>query len=354
MQTDIDAHNSIKVLRECSCSLHGSEVRQDELGSPLRYVDGAGDIIDSYGYDEFGGDLYGNQGTSQPFGFTGYTMDIVAGMYFAQGREYAPVIGHFVAEDRHWNHKNMLYGSYKRRIPNRLAIQQSKNLYDYCIGNPLKFSDLTGNSISIPDGTGACLDPDTCGEMHWHSDEILICPECRAAEILAQYNDLWAGIIVETCQSLSMSEVYEANRINNQIQNDAQRLRQQNSWMRFPDPPRMQDNWPERQSSGLSDLFQQALDMGDQYSGPLGFGQIVWGIYKVVKGGGYAFASVKVTATGIGAPFGLMGATYASFHIATGANSIWKGINNVFDSVRGWFNQSDEHNDFAYDCPLSE
>ena len=45
----------------------------DELGSPLR-LKGAGNlsIKETYGYDEFGKDLYNNQTKTQPFSFTGY------------------------------------------------------------------------------------------------------------------------------------------------------------------------------------------------------------------------------------------------------------------------------------------
>lgn len=39
---------------------------QDELGSPIRLMDKDGDLEESYDYDEFGQDLYGNQGTMQP------------------------------------------------------------------------------------------------------------------------------------------------------------------------------------------------------------------------------------------------------------------------------------------------
>ena len=56
---------------------------QDELGSPIRLTDKDGDLKDSYGYDEFGQDLYGNQGTMQPFGYTGYQLDRIAETYYA-------------------------------------------------------------------------------------------------------------------------------------------------------------------------------------------------------------------------------------------------------------------------------
>ena len=41
---------------------------QDELGSPLRFTAADGTPLESYAYDEFGNDLSGNQGKSQPRG----------------------------------------------------------------------------------------------------------------------------------------------------------------------------------------------------------------------------------------------------------------------------------------------
>ena len=58
---------------------------QDELGSPLRIEGEDGRIRESCGYDEFGCDLCGNQGKVQPFGYTGYQQDTVAGNPFNQG-----------------------------------------------------------------------------------------------------------------------------------------------------------------------------------------------------------------------------------------------------------------------------
>ena len=72
---------------------------QDELGSPLRIEDEFGAIKESYGYGAFGEDLYGNQGKVQPFGYTGYQMDSIAGTYFAQAREYQPDVGRFQGMD---------------------------------------------------------------------------------------------------------------------------------------------------------------------------------------------------------------------------------------------------------------
>ena len=51
--------------------------------------------IYTYGYDEFGQDLYRNQGQIQPFGYTGYQSDRIAETYYAQAREYRAELGRF-------------------------------------------------------------------------------------------------------------------------------------------------------------------------------------------------------------------------------------------------------------------
>lgn len=102
----------------------------DELGSPLRLLDEAGELVDSYGYGAFGEDLYGNQGKLQPFGYTGYQADEIAGTYFAQAREYLPEMGRFAAKDKNKYIKKEKAGTI--------------NLYNYCMQNPLRWIDPRG------------------------------------------------------------------------------------------------------------------------------------------------------------------------------------------------------------------
>jgi len=96
---------------------------KDELGSPIRFIGADGGILDSYAYDEFGVDVTGNQGTTQPFGYTGYSFDAVAGTYFAQARNFDPITGRFFSED---------------------PIHSGGNWYSYCESNPLVFVDPLG------------------------------------------------------------------------------------------------------------------------------------------------------------------------------------------------------------------
>ena len=112
---------------------------QDELGSVTRFMDKKGDILATYGYDEFGNDLsvdiphYAKQGAYQPFGYTGYRMDTESGLYFAQAREYSSVHGQFVSED-------IVRGYVESPI--------TLNHYGYCWGNPEKYVDDDGLKIA--------------------------------------------------------------------------------------------------------------------------------------------------------------------------------------------------------------
>lgn len=102
----------------------------DELGSPIRMGDAEGNLTETYGYGVFGEDLYQNQGEVQPFGYTGYQYDGVAGTYFAQAREYLPEVGRFVAKDAEQF--------------TRMRKPISVNQYLYCGVNPLKYVDRSG------------------------------------------------------------------------------------------------------------------------------------------------------------------------------------------------------------------
>ena len=102
---------------------------QDEMGSPIRLMDKDGDLKDSYGYDEFGQDLYGNQGVVQPFGYTGYQPERITGTYYAQAREYRPELGRFAAVDT---------------IKGFTAAPYTLNEYGYCWNNPIGLIDTDG------------------------------------------------------------------------------------------------------------------------------------------------------------------------------------------------------------------
>lgn len=119
---------------------------QDELGSPIRLMDKNGKLTESYGYDEFGQELYGNrEGTVgrsltesiQPFGYTGYQYDKTAGTYYAQAREYRAEQGRFAAVDT---------------IKGFATAPYTLNEYGYCWNNPMALVDLDGQEAIVVTG----------------------------------------------------------------------------------------------------------------------------------------------------------------------------------------------------------
>ena len=101
-------------------------------------MDKNGELADSYGYDEFGQDLYWDReeaagssmtGSIQPFGYTGYQYDKTAGTYYAQAREYRAELGRFAAADT---------------IKGFAMVPYTLNEYGYCWNNPMILVDLDG------------------------------------------------------------------------------------------------------------------------------------------------------------------------------------------------------------------
>ena len=96
-----------------------------------------------YSYNEWGSvwkDGWERKGKEQPFGYTGYRYDEMSGSYFAQGREYDPKAGRFLAQD-------VIGGS--------IGIPKTLNRYVYCWGNPLILVDLDGRFPSVSEAGDA-------------------------------------------------------------------------------------------------------------------------------------------------------------------------------------------------------
>ena len=106
-------------------------------GSPIRIEDDTGRTRESYGYGAFGEDLYGNQGEMQPFGYTGYQMDAVAGTYYAQAREYRAERGRFNSQD--------IIGGF-------ILFPDTLNRYAYCWNAPIDYVDNDGEFPTIAIG----------------------------------------------------------------------------------------------------------------------------------------------------------------------------------------------------------
>lgn len=123
---------------------------QDDMGSPIRLTGAGGSLTDTYGYDEFGNVLYDAQTSIQPFGYTGYQHDRIAGTYYAQAREYLPETGRFAGED-------LLGGFMEEPV--------TINRYGYCWGNPLRFVDLDGMAPTEKECKGGYYEETMYGDV---------------------------------------------------------------------------------------------------------------------------------------------------------------------------------------------
>ncbi len=146
---------------------------QDELGSPIRIEDETGAVRESYGYGAFGEDLYGNQGEMQPFGYTGYQRDKVAGTYYAQAREYHPGLARFVERD-------IIAGIVEEPF--------TLNRYTYCFNTPIMMIDLDGAWPQWIENAGKALEKGVKKVGNWISE--------HKAQIISGIAIVGAGIFV--------------------------------------------------------------------------------------------------------------------------------------------------------------
>ena len=117
----------------------------------------------SYEYDAFGIEKNPDKKDENPFRYCGECLDLSSNTYYLRARDYRPAAGRFLTEDSHWHSGNMIYGDQERQndkyitdikglsrftnsviMPDIEAINQSTNLYMYCINNPTRYSDKDG------------------------------------------------------------------------------------------------------------------------------------------------------------------------------------------------------------------
>lgn len=110
---------------------HGinSFVLTDEAGIPVRAMTKTGNTEEIFAMDEYGVRQKARNKSPVSFGISGYMEDEISGTFYAQVREYVPQLGRFLSEDK---------------IGGNILFPLSFNQYDYCLGNPLIFIDLTG------------------------------------------------------------------------------------------------------------------------------------------------------------------------------------------------------------------
>jgi len=108
-------------------------------GDVVQRVDESGNILHTYRYSAFGVERHPDSRNTNPFRFAGEYYDWERGEYYLRARSFNPRTGRFTQPDPFWNIHNMQNGRY--------AIMQSANLFVYCINNPVRFNDPSGQFI---------------------------------------------------------------------------------------------------------------------------------------------------------------------------------------------------------------
>ena len=122
-------------------------------GDVVGLTDSTGAVSKTYDYDAFGNEIAPVAGDGNPFRYCGEFWDNDAGTYYLRARNYDPTIGRFLTEDTHWNVGNMIYGDREygegeKKVADIRAINQTLNLYAYCISNPEKYVGSDGEAAA--------------------------------------------------------------------------------------------------------------------------------------------------------------------------------------------------------------
>lgn len=108
----------------------------DHLGSILSVVDAGGEKVFDASYDAWGRQSVTLNRIGLYRGYTGHEMIPEFGIINMNGRLYDPVLGRFFSPDNYV------------QLPD---FSQSYNRYSYCLNNPLKYTDPSGELFGIDD-----------------------------------------------------------------------------------------------------------------------------------------------------------------------------------------------------------
>ena len=106
----------------------------DHLGSITRLVNASGTTVFSASYDAWGKQSVGTTTVKLHRGYTGHEMLSEYGLINMNGRLYDPLIGRFLSPD-----------NYVQQPDN----SQNFNRYSYCLNNPLKYNDPSGEWLIL-------------------------------------------------------------------------------------------------------------------------------------------------------------------------------------------------------------
>ena len=120
-------------------------------GDVTGYTDASGNLVKAYKYDAFGSEIDRVVSDANPFRYSGEYYDLETNTYYLRARNYDPRTSRMLSPDP------LFSMGYNPNDPNGLNIyniMQSTNLYAYCINNPIRFIDPSGNVIQLS-GTAA-------------------------------------------------------------------------------------------------------------------------------------------------------------------------------------------------------
>lgn len=108
----------------------------DNLGSILRIINSDGNAVFDASYDAWGKQTLRKNEIGYNRGYTGHEMMPEFGLVNMNGRLYDPLLGRFLSPDNYV------------QLPDN---SQSYNRYSYCLNNPLKYTDPSGELFGIDD-----------------------------------------------------------------------------------------------------------------------------------------------------------------------------------------------------------
>ena len=117
-------------------------IHQDSLGSTSVVSNSTGASISTMTYTPFGLGCVTPDTLGTKKEFTGQRLD-ATGLYYYNARYYDPLIGRFISADT---------------VVQDLSNPQTLNRYSYCINNPLKYTDPSGNYLCLSDRLEGELD----------------------------------------------------------------------------------------------------------------------------------------------------------------------------------------------------